>query len=289
MARKPRISGKVEGKAGAGAAPGRKPAAAVPPATITCIKWGDKFPAYYVNRLYAGVSRHMDRPFRFVCFTEDPKGIRSEVEIQPLPKVPFEDEMVRAMTTGKRRGAWRKLTIFRKGEGRLSGPCLQMDLDVVVTGPLGPLFDYAPGKICMGRDWLEKRRGNPGGHGSIIRLDPDMHHYLYDDFAADLEGSIAYKGEQRYTSMTAIRHGDLEYFPDGWICSFKRQAIPLFPLNFLIKPALPKSCHVMCFHGTPKMEEALVGDCPKLRYRTRPARWLREFWLDKDEKDWMPA
>lgn len=263
-------------------------AASSSPATVTCIKWGQKFPAYYVNRLYAGVKRHMDRPFRFVCFTEDPKGIREEIEIFPLPKVPYEEAMVRAMTTGRRRGAWRKVTIFQPGQAMLSGSCLQLDLDVVVTKPLGPLFDYSPGKVCMGRDWLERRRRRPGGHGSVVRFDPEFHRYLFDEFEAYITGEMQWKGEQKYTSMTALSHDDLEYFPDGWICSFKRQAIPLFPLNFLIEPKLPEECRVMCFHGTPKMEEALVGDCPKLRYRTRPAAWLRDLWLDENEKNWMP-
>jgi len=267
----------------------KKKTGATKPVTITCIKWGDKFPAYYVNRLYAGVARHMDRPFRFVCFTEDASNIRSEVEIFPLPKVPFEAEMVAAMTTGKRRGAWRKLTMLKPGAGKLSGPCLGMDLDVVVTDQLGPLFDHMPGKMCMGRDWLERRRGKPGGHGSVFRFDPALHGYLYTNFRDNLEQSIAFKGEQRYTSLTALEKGDLEYFPDGWICSFKRQAIPYFPLNFFKQPSLPEGCRVMCFHGTPKMEEALVGDCPKLQYRTRPAPWLRDFWLDRGEKEWMPG
>lgn len=258
-------------------------------ATVTCIKWGDKFPPYYVNRLYAGVERFMDRPFRFVCFTERPQGIRPEVELFPLPEVPFEEEMVRAMTTGKRRGAWRKLTMLKPGAGNLAGPCLGLDLDVVITGPLAPLFDYKPGKLCMGRDWLERRRRRIGGHGSAFRFEPELHRYLYEDFAADVAGSIAWKGEQKYTSMTAHRHGDLEYFPDGWICSFKRQSIPLFPLNFLLRPKLPQDCRVMCFHGTPKMEEALVGRSRKLQYRTRPAEWLRQLWLEENERDWMPG
>lgn len=257
--------------------------------TVVCIKWGNKYPPYYVNRLFAGVQRFMDRPFRFVCFTENPQGIRGEVEIFPLPDVPFEDEMVRAMTTGKRRGAWRKITMLRPGAGKLRGPCLGLDLDIVITGSLGALFDYKPGKLCMGRDWLEKRRGRVGGHGSVFRFDPDLHRYLYDNFAADVAGSVAWKGEQKYTSITAHGHGDLEYFPSGWICSFKRQAIPYFPLNFLQVPKLPNDCRAMCFHGTPKMEDALTGHCPKPQYRTRPAPWLREFWLDADEKDWMPG
>lgn len=264
-------------------------ATAAKQATIACIKWGDKFPAYYVNRLYAGAKRFLDRPFRFVCYTENWDGIRPEVEVFDLPKVPFEERMYEAMTTGKRRGAWRKVTIMKAGEANLSGPCLIMDLDVVVTGPLGPLFDHAPGKICMGRDWLERRRRRIGGHGSVCRFDPELHRYLYDDFANDIETSLAWKGEQKYTSMTAHNHGDLEYFPDGWICSYKRQAIPYFPTNFFKVPRLPEDCRVMCFHGTPKMEEALVGDCQKMRYRTKPAPWLRDLWLDENEKDWMPT
>ncbi|MCB1456208.1 MAG: hypothetical protein KDJ51_08295, partial [Nitratireductor sp.] len=112
---------------------------------------------------------------------------------------------------------------------------------------------------------------------------------LFDGFGEYITGEMQWKGEQKYTSMTALAHGDLEYFPEGWICSFKRQSIPVFPLNFLRVPVLPDDCRVMCFHGTPKMEEALVGDCPKLRYRTRPAAWLRDLWLDANEKDWMPG
>jgi hypothetical protein len=54
---------------------------------IICMKWGDKFPSEYVNRLYAMVSRNLSIPFRFVCFTEDGSGIRNEVEIQPLPEL----------------------------------------------------------------------------------------------------------------------------------------------------------------------------------------------------------
>lgn len=258
------------------------------PVNIVCIKWGTKFPPYYVNRLYAGVARNMTRPFRFVCFTEHAEGIRKEVEVHPLPVVPFEDEMVTAMTTGKRRGAWRKVTMMKPGEVGLEGPSLVMDLDVVVAGPLDDLFDYMPGKVCMGREWRYKYSKTVGGHGSVYKFEPGRHDYLYTDFAKDTQGSIEYRGEQKYISLTAHKRGDLEYFPEGWICSFKRQAIPTVPLNLFMEPKLPETCRVMCFHGDPKMEEALVGDGRKLKYRTKPAKWLRELWLDSDEQEWMP-
>ena len=54
---------------------------------IICMKWGDKFPAEYVNRLYGMVERSLSLPFRFVCFTENSNDIRDEVEIQALPEL----------------------------------------------------------------------------------------------------------------------------------------------------------------------------------------------------------
>ena len=42
---------------------------------VICLKWGDRYPAFYVNRLYDGVRRNISRPFRFVCFTNEPEGL----------------------------------------------------------------------------------------------------------------------------------------------------------------------------------------------------------------------
>ena len=42
---------------------------------VLCLKWGDRYPAFYVNRLYAAVKRNLRRPFRFVCVTDDPTGL----------------------------------------------------------------------------------------------------------------------------------------------------------------------------------------------------------------------
>ena len=42
------------------------------------MKWGNKFPGEYVNRLYAMVSRNMNSEFRFICFTENSIGIAPE-------------------------------------------------------------------------------------------------------------------------------------------------------------------------------------------------------------------
>ncbi len=191
--------------------------------------------------------------------------------------------MLRLMREPKRKGAWRKVSLFKSGLAGMEGPVLGFDIDVAITGPLDDLFDFAPGKVAMRHDWLEARRGRPGGHGSVFRYDPALHGYLYDEFAADPEGAATRsKGsEQKYTSSTAQAHGDFAYLPPEWIASFKRDSIHYPPLNLLLEPRLPKGTRVMCFHGTPKMEEALAGYRGEWFRTTRPAKWLRDYWLQE--------
>ena len=251
-------------------------------AHVVCIKWGDKYPSYYVSRLYAGVQRFLKRPFRFICFTDNPEGIAAGVEIHPLPIEPFEQDLIRLMTQAGRKGAWRKISLFRPGLVGIDGPVLGFDIDVVITGVLDDLFDFAPGKVCMRHDWLEKRRGRPGGHGSVFRFDPTLHGYLYDEFAANPQGAADRSkfSEQKYTSSTAMAHGDFAYFPPQWIASFKRDSIPFPPLNFLMEPKLPGDARVLCFHGDPGMEEAIAGYRGEWKHWTRPATWLDALWRD---------
>ena len=58
---------------------------------VICMKWGSKFGAEYVNRLRSMVVRHLPHPHRFVCFTEDARGIDPAVEVAPLPEVRLPD------------------------------------------------------------------------------------------------------------------------------------------------------------------------------------------------------
>ena len=59
---------------------------------IICMKWGTKYEPYYVNNLYAMARRHLSGEFRFICLTDDAKGIRSEVECFPIPPVDIKPE-----------------------------------------------------------------------------------------------------------------------------------------------------------------------------------------------------
>jgi hypothetical protein len=79
---------------------------------VICMKWGTKYGPEYVNRLYRGVQKHLSRPHRFVCFTEDPAGIDPGVEIKPLPSL--------GLPPGPERG-WLKLATFAPKLADLKG------------------------------------------------------------------------------------------------------------------------------------------------------------------------
>ena len=59
----------------------------IPQNNVICMKWGDKYSADYVNILFNMVSRNLSIPFRFACFTDDPKGINEQVEVFNLPSL----------------------------------------------------------------------------------------------------------------------------------------------------------------------------------------------------------
>ncbi|WP_306120185.1 MULTISPECIES: hypothetical protein [unclassified Roseitalea] len=252
---------------------------------VVCMKWGNKYPSYYVNRLHAGVQRWLERDFRFICFTDDSAGVNADIETHPLPEEEFEAELIAGMQRRGRKGAWRKISLLRPGLADMEGPILGFDLDVAIAGPLDAIVDFAPQKVAMRREWRYEWQGRDGGHGSVFCLEPHLHPYLYEEFAADPAGAIdRHKGsEQYYTSMTALRHGSLAYLPGDLICSFKRNAIPAWPFNYLRAPVLPDNCRVMCFHGRPSMEEAMSGYRRTLRYRCKPADWLARCWFDPAE------
>jgi len=84
------------------------------------------------------ISRNLAMPHRLVCFT-DMKNITKDVERIPLPEVP----RVRSPHWPPRRPqCYRRVTAFDPAMADVLGPrFVSIDLDVVVTGCLDPLFD----------------------------------------------------------------------------------------------------------------------------------------------------
>lgn len=251
-----------------------------------CLKYGTLYGAEYVNRLAFALARNSFNRAQLWCMTDDPQGIDPRVKILPLPVEPFADRMEAARLIAPKGGRLKKISLFRKGLiPDHVGPILVLDLDVAITGDITPLFTFQPGKVCMRKVW---RTGSPApsiGHGSVERFDPELHPYIYDFMAQNPEEAVALGGgsEQAYTSKIAYQAGDFAAYPDAWIASFKYDCRPIRPLNLLLPPRLPPQAKVVCFHGRPKMDEAVEGYRAGPMHSTRAAPWLRDAWIG-DEK-----
>lgn len=244
----------------------------MPRYNFICMKWGTLYGADYVNKLYGMVRRHTSGELRFVCLTDDPKGIRSEVEIAPCPTIPVPPPH-------NNRG-WRKVTLWKSTIFNEPGDWLYLDLDVVVTGSLDAFFEHEPeASFIVMQNWTQPGQGI--GNTSVYRFRVGEHDYLYDDLIADPDTLIGkYRNSQTYISRTAR---SITFWPDSWCALFKVQCVPPFPSRWWKEPKLPEGCRVVAFPGVPNPHEALQGHWParglkKIYKHIVPARWIETHW-----------
>ena len=249
---------------------------------VLCIKWGQKYGPEYVNRLYHGVAEHLSLPFRFVCLTDDARGIVSGVEARPLPVARFQETAFN--TPRGARGSWRKISLYQPGLAGLEGDILFLDLDVVIMGPLDAFFSYAPGSYCVIHDWLERRRawrGREGrvGNTSVFRFDSKRHSLVYTHFEKNMEWALrTFRNDQYYVSH--VLRSEMVFWPRSWVMSFKRTCRPFFPLNLIREPYEPREAAILAFHGHPLPDQAIAGYRSSPWNTTLPATWLSRFWSD---------
>lgn len=240
---------------------------------VVCMKWGTLYPALYVNRLYAMVRRNIEGDVRFVCLTDDPRGVRPEVECLPCPSV---DLPAPYNNTG-----WRKITLWARELPKMQGDWLFLDLDVVITGCLDEFFTYAPDKsFVVMQNWTQRGKGI--GNTSVFRLRVGAHPYIYDRLAPDFPEILRrHRIEQTYISRT-VR--DMAFWPDAWCVLFKTHCVPPMPMRWWQAPRLPAGARVVAFPGDPNPHDAVRGIWPvkkwykKLYKHILPATWIADYW-----------
>ena len=250
---------------------------------VLCLKWGTLYSAEYVNRLYRDVKVHLHGPFRFVCATDDPSGLAEGVEAVPLPPKPAGMEFNDQYTGWP--NIYVKLCVFERGFAGLDGPTLFLDIDQIVVGDLDCFFDYAPGRFCIIRNWVEfrKRIFRPVpfcGNSSCFRFDAgEAGDRIYRQFLSDLPTALDYNvycTEQNYMTH-AVGRENITFWPDNFVRSFKRSCTWPWPLNHFLTPRRPKDMRILCFHGSPSPEQAVAGYRGRhLNTWTRPAPWVKD-------------
>lgn len=249
------------------------------PVNIICLKYGVRYPAHYVRKLYAGVRRHLNRPFLFHCCTDDPTGLGPEVRIIPFPENPgikcwWPHVLVKLMLT-------------KDGFGGLSGPTLFLDLDLVIMDSLDPFFDYHPGRFCIIHNWVNRRKQALGlrpavGNSSVFRFDAGpASDSIYQTFLREMdraEDTRQFNTEQAF--MTYAMKNPV-WWPEEWVRSYKWNCRPMFPLNLIMAPKAPENCRILVFHGKPDPEEAIVGyHGRRPHHHIKPAPWIDPLWQE---------
>ena len=176
---------------------------------VVCLKYGNKYSADYVNKLYNMVKRNLTLDYEFVCFTEDATGIDPAIRIEPIP-------LISGVT-----GWWYKPMFFNPNLG-LKGTVLFFDLDVIIFENVDYLFTFEPNKFCIIRDFNRQFIKNYNKfNSSIFRLDTSMHSEVYTNFMKDPNGPMRrYHGDQDWIRAT-IPDGGFAYWPEEWIQSYK--------------------------------------------------------------------
>jgi hypothetical protein len=246
---------------------------------VLSMRWGPLYPPAYVNVLHSAVRKHLEGPFRFVCFTNETEGLDPGIEAHPIPDLGYSPRHWR-------HGAWPKLSVFLPDLYGLEGRALFIDLDSMIVGPLDPFFEL-PGdliSIAGGPRW---RRGSanpdPILATGVFAFDIGSQPQIVERFRADPEGAFdAFGIEQRFvqqhvTSWTA--------WPPEWVISFKRHLQrPLF-LDRVLPPREPDaSARIVAFHGDPRPID-LVRDTGKPwakfpRAGKGPIPWVRRYWIE---------
>lgn len=99
--------------------------------TIACVlvKGHVNFTVTYVEKLASMARRFADRPFRFVCLTDQPKAMPEGVEAIAIRK-----------PSGVK-GWWSKLSLFDPSLP-LTGRIIYLDLDTLIVSSLEPIADF---------------------------------------------------------------------------------------------------------------------------------------------------
>ena len=239
--------------------------------TVICMKWGTRYGAEFVNRLYKGVVRNITGPLRFICFTDNSTDLLQGIEIQPLPRINLPEEY--------KWTPWRKLSCWQYPLADMDGDVLFLDIDLVVVGSLDDLFAYAPGEYCVIENWTQK--GRDIGNTSAYRFPAGKYDGVFEIFDADPQAVLAVHGiEQQYISKYIPNQ---RFWPAEWCASFKHDLVPKFPFNWWRTPNLTPQARLVAFTGRPDPDEAYAGIWHAPWYKgfykyAKPAEWIGEHW-----------
>lgn len=204
---------------------------------VVCIRAGEAFSADYVVNLKDMVTRNVEAGFpgRFVCFTDRPDELPSDIETSPLPAdLP---------------GWWSKLALFRDGLFPEGDRILFFDLDTLITGPIDKLVAY-DGDFAILRDFYRPT----GLQSSVMAWEAGEQTEIWESFERAGCPMDNPGGDQAWIELVGCQ---------GWM----RRWQSIFPgmfVSYKQTKGIPSEASVVVFHGKPRPHEVTEGWVPKV-------------------------
>ena len=220
---------------------------------ILCVRFGNKYPISYVEKLRNMIERHTTVPYRLYCLTDDPIPIEGvTLIVQP--------------NAGYAKGWWHKVHMF-DASLPINGRILYMDLDVVICDNIDKLLNLH-GNVFMGiRDFNRRfHRQWRYLNSSVMSWVHGSQAYIYIKFKQNPQAAMRLHGDQDWTWKCAKTV--IKFWPEQWIQSYKweiRDRGELQVINgvrqFVEQKddiTIPSECCITVFHGDPN--PAIVHD-----------------------------
>jgi hypothetical protein len=207
-----------------------------------------KLASTYINNLYEGVKKYADRPFDFICFTNEQdldlhNGIlRREFELIV------------------KEGVLPRLWMFSENSGLFGRQTLCLDLDVVITGSLSDIMSYE-GLFCTRSKFHPNERHKLDGDIMSFRAGKENEERFWKPFVEDPKKVVELtQGRERYW----VRHvvGDNA---DRWDKLFPEQVVSY---KWHCREGLPKNARIVSVHGHPRPHQA-------------KDYWVKNYWKYK--------
>lgn len=224
---------------------------------VVCLKWGNKYSAEYVNKLYNMIKRNLTIDYEFVCFTENSNGIDKHIRIEPLPDLPV-------------KGWWYK-PWFLSNNLPIHGTLLFLDLDLIVFNNIDQLFEYKhSADFVIIRDFNRQTQPNwDKMNSSVFRVNTGSQKSVYDAFGADsFIVTRKFQGDQDFMYKYIKKY---EFWPDEWIQSYKWEMRSKDKLSIINgkrnfrtpdDPTIMPDTKIAVFHGQPDIPDC-VDEWPR--------------------------
>ena len=201
---------------------------------VFCLWVGNKYPLEYVTKLHKGVKDNLTLEHRFICLTDKPN-------LHKIEGIEFKQAHVAIADS------WCKLSLFTPQLAEAyKGKAFYLDLDVVITGKLDPLFKDTDKFITI-KDWWRA-----GINSSLMIFELGKWTKIYSKFkTSDMQ---RLKGDQDLINEV-LEESEIKHFGEVEVQSYKA--------NNLANKFNPQT-KVVVFHGKPKPHE--VGD------------WVIDYW-----------